>query len=128
MLIVSGDAGFTQEPQRVCRAPARIVAAVHHMVGAVIVDGEFYAFHVRRHGIAVHALDIGARFLRQFRFLAILVHSPGLVWQRAAGMRHHDLQIGMFFHNAGEHQPHRRHADFDHPAEAEVKRAVVPVE
>ncbi len=109
------------------RIPARIVGAVHHVIEPVIVDRELHAGGVRRHRVGVHALEVLADRPRQLGGLRVLVHPAGLVRQRAAGVRHHDLEVRMPLHGAGQHQPHRGGADLDDAAEAEMQRAVVAV-
>ena len=127
VLVGVGQLDVLQELQARRRVPARIVGAVHHVVDAVVVDRELHAFRMRRHRIGVHALEIRADRLRQLRRLGVLVHAAGLVGQRAAGVRHHDLEVGMALHRAGEHEPHRRDADLDDAAEAQMQRAVIAV-
>ncbi len=80
---------------------------------------------MRRYGVGHHALDVGARRTRELGVLAVLVHAAGLVRQRAAGVRHDDLQIRVPFHEAGKNQPRRRHAHLDDAAETELQRAAI---
>src|SRR5262245_39988715 len=74
---------FVEQLERGRRIPAGIVGAVHHVIDAVVVDGEFHPSDVRRHRVGVHALEVAARRPRQLGRPRILVHAPGLVGPRA---------------------------------------------
>ncbi len=112
-------------PQRDVGVPAGIVAAVHHVLGAVELHREPDADGVRRDGVGVHALEVVGRFLREAGGVRVLVHPTGLVRECPSGVRHRDAEIGVALHQTAQHQPVRRHADVHHPAEAEVEGAVV---
>ncbi len=98
------------------------------MVDAVIVDGELHPHGVGGDRVRVHALQIGAGRLRQVGLLRVLVHAARLIGQRAAGVRQHDLQLGVALHEAREDEPRGRDADLDDATEAQMQGAVVAFE
>src|SRR6266571_910474 len=73
----------------------------------------------------IHVPDIRAWRARKPGVLSVLVHAAGLIRQRAAGVRHHDLQVGVTLHETGEDQPGSRHTDLNDAAKTELQRSPV---
>src|SRR5437867_6377344 len=121
----TGQTDLLNQRERGCRIPARIVGTIHHAVDAVIFDREFDSHAVWRNRVGIHLPDVGARRARKLGVLSVFVHAAGLIRQRAAGVRHHDLQAGMTLHETGEDQTRSRHADLNDAAKTELQRSPV---
>src|SRR5262245_20112355 len=116
---------LTNQCQRRCRIPARIIGAIHYVVDAVRLDRKFHPHAMRRNRVGIHTPEVSARRSGQFGVLAVLVHAPGLVRQRPACVRHHNLEVWMSLHKTGKNQTRRCHANFDDAAKTELQRPAI---
>ncbi len=121
----AGQTDLLNQRERGCGIPAWIVGTIHHAVDAVIFDRELDSHAVWRNRVGIHVPDIRAWRARKPGVLSILVHAAGLIRQRAAGVRHHDLQVWVTLHETGEDQPGSRNADLNDAAKTELQRSSV---